>query len=132
MRISDWSSDVCSSDLAREQWAYAGDIHQAASDFGLAGARADAPVVLEHLLLHDRQLRAEHLQAKPSIAREALVIPVSYDRKQAFQAQSTARRHDPELRHMCPLRVRQLGRSEERRVGEECVSTCKYQWWPDT
>src|SRR3546814_13428246 len=69
--------------------AYAGDIHQAASDFGLAGARADAPVVLEHLLLHDRQLRAEHLQAKPSIAREALVIPVSYDRKQAFQAQST-------------------------------------------
>src|SRR3546814_14917865 len=87
--------------------AYAGDIHQAASDFGLAGARADAPVVLEHLLLHDRQLRAEHLQAKPSIAREALVIPVSYDRKQAFQAQSTDRRHDPELRHMCPHTVRQ-------------------------
>src|SRR3546814_14295119 len=24
----------------------------------------------------------------------------------------------------------QLGRSEERRVGKECVSTCRYRWWP--
>src|SRR3546814_18864126 len=22
-------------------------------------------------------------------------------------------------------------RSEERRVGKECVSTCSYRWWPD-
>src|SRR3546814_19604043 len=22
-------------------------------------------------------------------------------------------------------------RSEERRVGKECVSTCRYRWWPD-
>src|SRR3546814_12579587 len=22
------------------------------------------------------------------------------------------------------------GRSEERRVGKECVSTCRYRWWP--
>src|SRR3546814_11499247 len=70
VRIGDASNEG-----AREQWAYAGDIHQAASDFGLAGARADAPVVLAHLLLHDRQLRAEHLQAKPTSTREALVIP---------------------------------------------------------
>src|SRR3546814_19084912 len=24
------------------------------------------------------------------------------------------------------------GRSEERRVGNECVSTCRYRWSPDT
>src|SRR3546814_14493830 len=24
-----------------------------------------------------------------------------------------------------------LGRSEERRVGQECVSTCRSRWWPD-
>src|SRR3546814_11053467 len=24
----------------------------------------------------------------------------------------------------------QEGRSEERRVGKECVSTCRYRWWP--
>src|SRR3546814_14706937 len=23
-----------------------------------------------------------------------------------------------------------LYRSEERRVGKECVSTCRYRWWP--
>src|SRR3546814_14937406 len=22
------------------------------------------------------------------------------------------------------------GRSDERRVGKECVSTCRYRWWP--
>src|SRR3546814_11257224 len=27
-------------------------------------------------------------------------------------------------RHLC-------GRSEERRVGKECVSTCRSRWWPD-
>src|SRR3546814_14977498 len=25
---------------------------------------------------------------------------------------------------------RQRGRSEERRVGKECVSTCRSRWWP--
>src|SRR3546814_13306927 len=25
--------------------------------------------------------------------------------------------------------VRRILRSEERRVGEECVSTCRYRWW---
>src|SRR3546814_12086580 len=24
-----------------------------------------------------------------------------------------------------------IGRSEERRVGKEGVSTCRYRWWPD-
>src|SRR3546814_15130793 len=24
-----------------------------------------------------------------------------------------------------------LNRSDERRVGQECVSTCRYRWWPD-
>src|SRR3546814_11951265 len=27
--------------------------------------------------------------------------------------------------------VRQAARSEERRVGKECVSTCRSRWWPD-
>src|SRR3546814_19741458 len=27
--------------------------------------------------------------------------------------------------------VDELVRSEERRVGKECVSTCRYRWWPD-
>src|SRR3546814_17499381 len=27
--------------------------------------------------------------------------------------------------------TRTLDRSEERRVGKECVSTCRSRWWPD-
>src|SRR3546814_12442352 len=30
---------------------------------------------------------------------------------------------------LTPLK-QQLGRSEERRVGKECVSTCRYRWSP--
>src|SRR3546814_18845702 len=28
------------------------------------------------------------------------------------------------------IEVRVFGRSEERRVGKECVSTCRSRWWP--
>src|SRR3546814_14281766 len=34
----------------------------------------------------------------------------------------------PLLYHWRPLRA--LTRSEERRVGKECVSTCRYRWSP--
>src|SRR3546814_18505635 len=66
MRISDWSSDVCSSDLVRA----------------------------EHLLDLRRHDDAANL------ARQALA-------------------QDPGS-----------GRSEERRVGKECVSTCRSRWSP--
>src|SRR3546814_11847538 len=29
-----------------------------------------------------------------------------------------------------PKRTGTIGRSEERRVGKECVSTCRSRWWP--
>src|SRR3546814_12698207 len=28
-----------------------------------------------------------------------------------------------------PVELLTRGRSEERRVGKECVSTCRYRWW---
>src|SRR3546814_19472613 len=31
------------------------------------------------------------------------------------------------LKYFADMRVR----SEARRVGKECVSTCSYRWWPD-
>src|SRR3546814_7494611 len=34
----------------------------------------------------------------------------------------------PVMRHMCNLEV--VNRSEERRVGKECVSTCRSRWAP--
>src|SRR3546814_12886439 len=98
MRISDWSSDVCSSDLVPMR---------------------------EHLALPQRlmdELAALKL-ALVGLSRDAgPKYPAELSggmRKRAGLARSLAL--DPEI----------LFRSEERRVGKECVSTCRTGWSPD-
>src|SRR3546814_6477259 len=88
MRISDWSSDVCSSDLPLPEELLDG-----------AGAVAQ-------LLAHRREARGLH--------REHEVVR---RRRRPF---GEARR----------LEAAVIGRSEERRVGKECVSTCRSRWSP--
>src|SRR3546814_1911905 len=70
MRISDWSSDVCSSDLQFEFW--------------------------------------QHTE---------LTIDITKGRGASFSLE-------------IPLGLRFVTRSEERRVGTECVSTCRSRWSP--
>src|SRR3546814_20368960 len=78
LRISDWSSDVCSSDLS-------------------VVASFECPIVLlelittQKVLIHVKSVGVFHY-------REAVCTILS------------------------------LRRSEERRVGKECVSTCRYRW----
>src|SRR3546814_4069215 len=79
MRISDWSSDVCSSDLA----------------FAVADP---APVEAEHRMARRRDALRQRRHAAMRAAADFI-----------------AARHD---------------RSEERRVGKECVSTCRSRWSP--
>src|SRR3546814_3004736 len=91
MRISDWSSDVCSSDLDDE------------------GERPKPPP-----------------------------IPFSYIKKSKQHTPHTHRAHTAHA-HTAPCalcgalvnicaRVVVCVRSEERRVGKECVSTCRSRW----
>src|SRR3546814_2708010 len=48
---------------------------------------------------------------------------------QAFPAGEAGREHHaPDA--ICPERINGNGRSEERRVGKECVSTCRSRWSP--
>src|SRR3546814_12587609 len=93
MRISDWSSDVCSSDLG-----YAEKLS--------AWLKAEAN--------RTRKQRRSLLQLHQDLC--ALGYTGSYDRVAAF-----ARR----------WRQEQQERSEERRVGKECVRTCRSRWSPD-
>src|SRR3546814_21047868 len=96
MRISDWSSDVCSSDLGKGRRQAALAVR--ASERGYHhehGSSADRR--LQHELVHDPE-------------------PHRAGRGHAFRL-SPARRGD-----------RRAGRSEERRVGKECVSTCRSRW----
>src|SRR3546814_13674588 len=97
MRISDWSSDVCSSDLARRRLA---------RHLGYDPVVGDAtPYYLYHPL---------------APARAADLVP---------GARVIAILRDPVERAFSHYKERR-SRSEERRVGKECVSTCRSRWSP--
>src|SRR3546814_3554178 len=81
MRISDWSSDVCSSDL------------------------------LDH--------------ASPRLCRRTCAVRPRRNRKGGILTWGLARSGGRSTRK------RKGERSEERRVGKECVSTCRSRWSPD-
>src|SRR3546814_13062026 len=106
MRISDWSSDVCSSDLEVESV-------EAPPKARVVDAET-APEKLER----KRDYLEGFLAAKP-----AAVDPhgVGGD---LYEAVINALKdiYDPEI----PVNIR----SEERRVGKECVSTCRSRWSP--
>src|SRR3546814_20776256 len=60
----------------------------------------------------------------------------SADRATAFlsfrKARRRARRRRLTLSCHCRAKTRQPRRSEERRVGKEWVSTCRYRWWRES
>src|SRR3546814_19041329 len=96
MRISDWSSDVCSSDLAID-WS----------------RELDTEVLkpLDRFPTPDELVAPEPPADTPLDPDRAGRYPTSCGRK----AQASHRFHE---------------RSEERRVGKECVSTCRSRWSP--
>src|SRR3546814_18523253 len=96
MRISDWSSDVCSSDLA-DLLAHPGD-QFLAQVVGTAFARDQGYVGVNALAL-DVMRAADHRGLG-----------------------------DFRMRNQCAFHLGGTQRSEERRVGKECVSTCRYRW----
>src|SRR3546814_12082860 len=96
MRISDWSSDVCSSDLLYEKPANL-----------FVATFLGSP----KMNLLDGELRAgdEGLRLRVGDDVELPLSP-GEDTRDALK----------------PL----VGRSEERRVGKECVSACRSRWSP--
>src|SRR3546814_13957317 len=94
MRISDWSSDVCSSDLI-------GDRRHGNEKF-------DPPLSGKEEISGEEEGRGE------IVAR-------------IFQKGRIDQRQDQD-QHQSDLVSE---RSEERRVGKECVSTCRSRWSPD-
>src|SRR3546814_12582480 len=102
MRISDWSSDVCSSDLeVVSSW---GEL----LDYCFA-SMAHNPIEQFRILFLDRQnvLIADEIQQTGTIDHTPVYPREVVTRALALNA-----------------------RSEERRVGKECVSTCRSWWSP--
>src|SRR3546814_1089646 len=96
MRISDWSSDVCSSDLIPAiafgtDQVFGRNLHIVEKDFRKFGFARDLP--------DGADFDARRLHVHDEIGN-AVVL------------------------------ARPIGRSEERRVGKECVSTGRSRWSP--
>src|SRR3546814_20347567 len=115
MRISDWSSDVCSSDLRR-----AGSVAASISLDGLREALLRERERTGRAVRHNRRIR-------PQIGRDG----GSSFRTQCFLklGRCQADERSQVWNEAARLRVSLPG-SEERRVGKECVSTCRSRWWP--
>src|SRR3546814_9624025 len=96
MRISDWSSDVCSSDLGQRSVA----------------------------------LPVENIRAPQDLLRPTS-LPLRWTRTRTSgegigSDWGKALKNGHRVAKLAPW----LRRSEERRVGKECVSTCRYRWAP--
>src|SRR3546814_13256585 len=116
MRISDWSSDVCSSDLNKQVGDLMELLHadfQAQRQYDQEWARRTATL----MFLRHRNVRVI------ALSQRSWVDPTYPDRGHT-EAQVT-------LAGAESLLTQQAGRSEERRVGKECVSTCRSRWSPD-
>src|SRR3546814_2419676 len=113
MRIGVWSSDVCSSDLAdrRERDDRTARVVDALAEQVLAEA---ALLALEHV----GQRLQRTLVGAGDDAAAAAVVEQCVD---GFLQHALFVAHDD---------VRRAQRSEERRVGKECGSTCRSRWWP--
>src|SRR3546814_13768967 len=98
MRISDWSSDVCSSDLAIYRLSHYVD----------KVAQGDPATILA---AGYRASRSKH-------------VPIGRIPK----AQNLRVKHVQVGTGIIQLKV--TPRSAERRVGKECVSTCRSRWSP--
>src|SRR3546814_15871207 len=114
MRISDWSSDVCSSALLGAVLAIA-----------KAGANDPYHPLLTPGALPPLPARTCALPASRSAHRllgpPFLPTPSGRTRLSAVWSHGpSATRH-----HIAP------GRSEERREGKECVRTCRARWSPE-
>src|SRR3546814_6027367 len=131
MRISDWSSDVCSSDLAMWQWLrplqrrlLPANTH--ARRIGLGVLWGWLPCGLSTTLLAAAWLQADARNGALTMAAFGLgTLPMMLPLTWSGARMKLWLQHG-RWRITAALLVLLAGlRSEERRVGEECVRTCR-------
>src|SRR3546814_14048201 len=115
MRISDWSSDVCSSDLA-------GKKKVVLELGGNAAVIVDKDADLDHALA--RIIFGGYYQSGQSCihVQRVIIHEEIYDTFRDMLAAKVKTLKSGDPKH----------RSEERRVGKECVSTCRSRWSRDS
>src|SRR3546814_14805702 len=131
MRISDWSSDVCSSDLLRRQAAFEVARTEEILSEGYSAVDADAVIVLcllglDHFFAGGTHAVLQH----PAIGIQCEVADIGSVERHGLRPGAIGS-CTPDVDFPVDQRpVVDPSRSEERRVGKECVSTCRSRWSP--
>src|SRR3546814_15055354 len=136
MRISDWSSDVCSSDLflVAQSWSGAGPaektvtvvvpqgatLTRAADQLEAAGAIGSARrfLLLAKVFGGSAPIKAGEYRLPAHVSQSDILSAMQNGK--TLQRLVTIPEGLPSIR------------SEERRVGKECGSPGRSRWWPDT
>src|SRR3546814_16047372 len=112
MRISGWSSDVCSADLSNRRVAVA---------FAEQGRGVLRQPEVEVIVPADRLW-----QRAPAVDAAGRVVAGAGVEGSTRWVTLACRFSDIATEQ----KTREFFRSEERRVGKECVSTCRSRWSP--
>src|SRR3546814_21079332 len=131
MRISDWSSDVCSSDL--HQYTTVAEAINAVSSGAISVLPGNAVIYNSNGTV----TVAEGVIGTDAVNVAQLEQAVAENGLKYFSANTTvAANRDNDgatgtnAMAIGPAAVASGDRSEERRVGKECVSTCRSRWSP--
>src|SRR3546814_11820449 len=139
MRISDWSSDVCSSDLVAVLgggcfWcveAVLADLRGVASvSPGYSGGHVDHPSYEQVCGKNTGHIEVARVGFDPAVLSYSDLLRVFF----ATHDPTTPGRPGNDVGPQYESAIfwqDESQRSEERRVGKECVSTCRSRWSPD-
>src|SRR3546814_16352928 len=119
MRISDWSSDVCSSDLP-------------SSRLGPLSPAERAAVIQSSAVAGKYEAAVNRESAHEMLAERAGEAVVADDAAPAQRSGGAAGGGGWIGRVGKKLVMAVAGRTEERRVGQGGVSTCRSRWWAYT
>src|SRR3546814_12381608 len=137
MRISDWSSDVCSSDLTSSTLQLARRLCRLPPLHHLAGQGQTSGDRRRHSRQETRNFVGKrlvvglagackrHCRLRISTAYLLLANQRHHVLRPPFLIARA--RKGPSAQHVEFIHIE---RSEERRVGKECVSTCRSRWSP--
>src|SRR3546814_17771369 len=124
MRISDWSSDVCSSDLGGgDAWRERDRIPPIAGrQPGIGNMGAHYGVIAKRHD-HERPVAGMQPRKRPEVEMVVMAMADQHSVDPGQVLEGDARRGDAPG-------AGKGDRSEERRVGKECVSTCRSRGSP--
>src|SRR3546814_15420179 len=129
MRISDWSSDVCSSDLCPP--AIESSIPWAALNIADIGIVPIAPA-LDNIWASKEAFELGKRAQEVNQSLQLFYVPSLVRRGRLFTTCLEILEQDPLVQDGTLTKISEglslRNRSDERRVGKECVSTCRSRW----